>query len=445
MPLKTRLVKKALFFIGMLACSSVRLLAQDKKTDSIIPYTFHFQQTLVTQWHPDFSAKYSGPNSFLTHEKSATSITSTIYAGIRPLKDLEIYVNPELAGGEGLSHATGIAGFPNGETFRVGDPKPKIYLARAFAIYTLPLTTQREADEDDLNNVAGTTPTHYLRFIGGKYCLADFFDQNAYAHDPRTQFLNWALMSNAAWDYPADVRGYTMALTIQYRKNNWMVQAATSLEPTTANGPTLNYNYGKSNGEILEVTHTHTLHKREGNVRVMAFINQAPMGNYNEAVKMATDTPDIAAVRKDGRTKYGFGINIDQALTNSGGAFLKASWNDGHNETWAYTEIDRSISAGWLQNGSSWHRGQDNAGVALVVNGLSKDHRNYLAAGGSGFMVGDGQLNYAPEMIAEVFYQCNITRLHIALSPDYQFVLHPAYNKDRGPVNILGIRTRVAF
>ncbi|MBO9731004.1 MAG: carbohydrate porin [Chitinophaga sp.] len=438
-------MRKVLFFIGMLTCSSVRLLAQDKKTDSLIPYTFHFQQTLVTQWHPDFSAKYTGPNSFRTHEKSATSITSTIYAGIRPLKDLEIYVNPELAGGEGLSHATGIAGFPNGETFRVGDPKPKIYLARAFAVYTLPLTTQREADDDDLNNVGGTTPMHYLRFIGGKYCLADFFDQNNYAHDPRTQFLNWALMSNAAWDYPADVRGYTMALTIQYRKNNWMVQAATSLEPTTANGPTLNYNYGKSNGELVEVTHTHTLNKREGNVRVMAFINQAPMGNYHEAVKMAIDTPDITAVRRDGRTKYGFGINIDQALTNSGGAFLKASWNDGRNETWAYTEIDRSVSAGWLQNGSNWHRAQDNAGVALVVNGLSKDHRDYLAAGGSGFMVGDGRLNYAPEMIAEVFYQCNITRLHIALSPDYQFVLHPAYNKDRGPVNILGIRTRVAF
>lgn len=436
---------KRLFSIGILALSSTRLLAQDKKTDSIIPYSFHFQQTLVTQWHPDFQAKYSGTNSFLTHEKGATSITSTIYAGIRPLKNLELYINPELAGGEGLSHATGIAGFPNGETFRVGNPKPTIYLARAYGVYTLPLTSHVEKDEDDINNVAGTTPTHYLRFIGGKYCLADFFDQNVYSHDPRTQFLNWSLMSNAAWDYPADVRGYTMALTVQYHKDNWQVQAATSLEPTTANGPTLNYHYGKSNGEVVEITHTHILNKHEGNVRVMAFINQAPMGNYNEAVKVAVDTPDITGVRKDGRTKYGFAVNIDQEITKGGGAFLKASWNDGHNETWAYTEIDRSISAGWLQNGQCWHRAQDNVGVALVVNGLSKDHRNYLAAGGSGFMVGDGQLNYTPEMIAEVFYQCNITRLHIALSPDYQFVLHPAYNSDRGPVNIVGIRTRVAF
>ncbi|PSL43711.1 high affinity Mn2+ porin [Chitinophaga niastensis] len=436
---------KQLFSIGILALSATRLFAQDKKTDSIIPYSFHFQQTLVTQWHPDFSAKYSGPNSFRTHEDGKTSITSTFYAGIRPLKNLELYVNPELAGGEGLSHATGIAGFPNGETFRVGDPKPKIYLARAFAVYTLPLNATTQVDEDDLNNVAGTTPTHYLRFIGGKYCLADFFDQNNYSHDPRTQFLNWSLMSNAAWDYPADVRGYTMALTLQYRKDNWQVQAATSLEPLEANGPKLNYHYGQSNGEVVEVTHTHILNKHEGNIRVMAFINQAPMGSYNEALKAHIDTPDITAVRKNGRTKYGFAINADQEFTKEGGAFLKASWSDGHNETWAYTEIDRSVSAGWLQNGRSWHRAQDNAGIAVVVNGLSEDHRHYLAAGGSGFMVGDSQLNYAPEMIAEVFYQCNITRLHIALSPDYQFVLHPGYNKDRGPVNIIGLRTRVAF
>lgn len=436
---------KQLFSIGILALSGGHVLAQDRKVDSLIPYTFHFQQTLVTQWHPDFSAKYSGTNSFLTHEKGATSLTSTVYAGIRPWKNFEVYINPELAGGQGLSHATGIAGFPNGEIYRVGNATPTVYLARAYGVYTLPLSSKREVAEDGLNNINGTTPGRYLRFIGGKYSVDDFFDQNVYSHDPRTQFLNWALMSNAAWDYPADVRGYTMALTIQYRQDNWQVQAATSLEPTTANGATLNYHYGKSNGEIVEVTHTHTLNKREGNVRLMAFINEAPMGNYHEALKAAIDTPSISTVRKDGRTKYGFGINIDQALTNSGGAFLKASWNDGHNETWAYTEIDRTISAGWLQNGQCWRRAQDNAGVAVVVNGISKDHRHYLAAGGTGFMLGDGQLNYAPEMIAEVFYQCNITRLHIALSPDYQFVLHPAYNRDRGRVNIIGLRTRVAF
>lgn len=438
-------MKQLLSSIGFITLCAGKLYGQEKKTDSIIPYSFHFQQTLVSQWHPDFQARYTGVNSFQTHENGKNSITSTIYAGIRPLKNLELYVNPELAGGAGLSHATGIAGFPNGETFRVGDPKPKIYLARAYAVYTLPLTSHTEADNDNLNNVAGLTPTHYLRFIGGKYCLADFFDGNTYSHDPRTQFLNWALMSNAAWDYPADVRGYTMAMTIQYRKDNWMVQAATSLEPLEANGPKLNYHYKESNGEVLEVTHTHILNKHEGNIRLMTFINQAPMGNYAEAVSMAKDTPDITATRHNGRTKYGFGINMDQELTTDGGVFAKASWNDGHNETWAYTEIDRSASAGWLQSGAAWHRAQDNAGAALVVNGLSASHRHYLKAGGAGFMVGDGELNYSPEMIAEAFYQCNITRLHIALSPDYQFVLHPGYNKDRGPVNIIGLRTRVAF
>ncbi|RBL87981.1 carbohydrate porin [Chitinophaga flava] len=425
-----------------------KLAGQNKVRDSILPYTFHFQQTLVTQGHFNFPAKYSGVNSFQTSESGKTSITSTIYAGIRPLRNLELYINPELAGGEGLSHATGIAGFPNGEIYRVGDPKPTIYLARAFGAYTLPLTSKTTVDEDDLNNVKGLTPTRYLRFIAGKYSLADFFDLNAFSHDPRTQFLNWALMSNAAWDYPADVRGYNMALTVQYQYDNWMVQVATSLEPLVANGSKLNFNYAKSNGNVLEVTHTHQLKKHEGNIRLMAYLNQAPMGNYKEAITVAAarDTvPDITAVRRNGHTKYGFGINMDQEVGRNAGVFAKASWSDGHNETWAFTEVDQSISAGWLQHGAPWHRPQDNAGVALVVNGLSPDHRHYLEAGGAGFIIGDGKLNYAPEMIAEVFYQLNISRLHIALSPDYQFVLHPAYNKDRGPVHIVGLRTRVAF
>ncbi|WP_143306728.1 carbohydrate porin [Chitinophaga vietnamensis] len=433
---------KQFFLTGLLVVSTAHLLAQ-AKTDTLRLYTFHFQQTLVTQWHPDFQAKYSGVNSFVPHEPGATSITSTFYAGVRPLKNLELYINPELSGGKGLSRATGIAGFPNGETFRVGSSEPTIYLARAYGVYTLPLGHETEKSDDDLNNVAGERPLHYLRFIAGKYCLSDFFDLNAYSHDPRTQFLNWALVTNAAWDYPADVRGYTVAFTIQYRKNNWMLQAATSLEPKTANGPALNYDYGKSNGQLIELTHTHKIHEYEGNIRVMAFLNQAPMGNYLQAIKL--DSVDVTATRHNGRTKYGFGINMDQKFTKDGGAFLKASWNDGRNETWAYTEIDQTISAGWLQNGRSWRRAQDNAGIAFVANGISKDHQRYLAAGGAGFMVGDGRLNYSPEMIAEIFYQLNITRLHIALSPDYQFVLHPAYNKDRGPVNILGLRTRVLF
>ncbi|MBV8253803.1 MAG: carbohydrate porin [Chitinophaga sp.] len=436
---------KKFLTVGLLSLGVLHGSAQEKK-DSLIPYTFHFQQTLVTQWHPDFPAKYTGLNSFETHEPGATSITSTIYAGIRPVKNLELFINPELAGGKGLSKATGIAGFPNGETFRIGDPTPKIYLARAFGVYTLPFTSRVETDEDDQNNVAGTTPMHYLRFIVGKYSLADYFDLNSYSHDPRTQFLNWGLMNNAAWDYPADVRGYTMAVTLQYRKDNWMAQMASSLEPVEANGPKLNYNYGKSNGWMAELTHTHQLHgKHEGNIRFMTFLNQAPMGNYLEAIRVAVDTPNVDAVGRNGHTKYGFGINMDQEFTDDGGAFLKASWNDGHNQTWAFTEIDQTISAGWVQAGNRWHRPQDRMGLAIVVNGISRDHQKYLAAGGYGFMIGDGQLNYGHEGILELYYSWNISKLHLAITPDYQFVLNPGYNKDRGPVNILGIRTRVAF
>ncbi|RAJ06974.1 high affinity Mn2+ porin [Chitinophaga skermanii] len=437
-------MKKLLVLVAVITVASKEATSQ-QLFDNKVPYSFHFQQTVVTQAHPDFRADYSGDNSFLTHEQSKTSITATIFAGIRLGKHFELYVNPELAGGAGLSRDEGIAGFPNGETFRVGSPSPKVYVARAYGVLTIPFNNSVETVDDDVNQVAGVTTTRNLQIIVGKYCLADFFDDNTFSHDPRSQFMNWGLMSNGAWDYPADVRGYTYALTLAYRHNNWTVTAATALMPKVANGANLNFNYGQSNGEVIEVAHQHSLKGKKGIVRLLAFINEAPMGSYAQAVQEMPQSPDITTTRRDGRTKYGFGVNIEQQVTKTGGAFLRASWNDGLHETWAFTEIDRSISGGWSQSGAAWQRKNDVWGIACLINGISTDHRKYLQHGGLGFMLGDGNLDYSPEFITETYYKLSFPAIHVALSPGYQFILHPGYNKARGPVHVFGIRAQVTF
>ncbi|RSK49497.1 carbohydrate porin [Hymenobacter rigui] len=406
-------------------------------------WSLHFQQTLVTQWHPSFRAPYAADYSLAQREKAKTSLTSTFFLGRRLWRGGSFFFNPELAGGSGLSQARGIAGFPNGETFRIGDPAPHLYVARAFLRQVWALGTETQVVEDAPNQLAGSGPARFLALNVGKLSLTDFFDQNSYSHDPRSQFLNWGLMSNGGWDYPANTRGYTVAAVLEYVTPLGAVRASSALVPTYANGPTIDFHYGKAHSETLELTRTYHLGRQAGTVRALGFRTVAGMGDY----RTATLRPDLdlTATRQPGRTKTGFGLNLEQTLTPEVGLFARLSYNDGRRETWAFTEIDRSASLGAVSTGTRWHRPNDRLGLAVVANGLSQPHRSFLAAGGHGFMIGDGQLNYAPEMAAEAYYSVNLPRQHATLSPDYQLILNPAYNHDRGPVQVLGGRLHVAF
>ncbi|WP_305952134.1 carbohydrate porin [Emticicia oligotrophica] len=402
--------------------------------------TFHFQQTVVSQTKPSISAPYSGNNSLVSNKETQASITATFFTGSKLWKGAEGYFDAELSGGSGLSGAKGIAGFTNGEAFRIGDSAPKIYLARFYLKQTIPLSKEYILVADGINQVATKYPTKYLRFVVGKFCLSDFFDNNSYSHDPRTQFLNWALMSNGAWDYAANVRGYTTGYMIEYGSPQLGVRFSTTAVPTTANGPDLNYNFAKN------YSHSFEINKSIGQktiIRALAYYTKTYMGNYTEAAQ-STDK-NILNTRKDGRTKVGFGLNAEQQLSPNSGLFFRTSWNDGRNETWAFTEIDQSISLGFSNNGTKWKRPNDTFGVALVANGISKQHRNYLSEGGYGFMVGDGKLNYGLEKIFETYYNIHLHDKHFWLAPNYQFVVNPAYNKDRGPVNVFSLRAHAEF
>jgi high affinity Mn2+ porin len=426
------------FFIGHAQLSD----STDQK------WNIHFQSTTIAQYHFPFSAKYSGTNSLQTKETAKVSFTSTLYFGVRLWKNGAIYFNPEVAGGSGLSGTTGIAGFVNGETFRIGSPGLKLYLARLYVEQYFPLGKSTETVEDDANQLRGKLPSKYISINAGKFCLSDFFDNNSLSQDPRTRFMNWSLMSAGAWDYPANTRGYTTGLVVGFHQPSFSVKAGITQVPEYANGPVLDNNIGKAFGTVLEAEKRFTISKTENiTIRIAGFYNRAQMGNYNLAVKNALANfvvPDITSTRKYSRGKAGFYLNAEHNYS-IGGSFFVASWNNGKNETWAFTEIDRSIAAGFCFYGKSWKRDKDVLGIAAVFNGISKDHQNYLQHGGYGFIIGDGNLNYATENIVECYYSyhLNIQSVQLFLSPDYQFVLHPAYNKDRGPAHIVALRLHV--
>ncbi len=385
------------------------------------------QMTSVYQWHPEFKSKYSGTNSMLSNEQRALSITATLFLDVPLWKGGLFSFNPEMSGGEGLSGAKGLGGFPNGETFRIGEAKPVVYLARM-------LLQQKIQFKNDKS----------LQIVIGKFGLSDYFDANAFSHDPRTQFLNWSLMTHGSWDYAANTRGYTDGVYANYQFNSWQIRGAISALPTAANGPNLEFGFKKLYGLNLELEKKWTLKNKDYTIlKWIGFKNYAYMGNYEQANLQSN--PDITTTRVNGRTKYGMGLNLEYGHADTWGLFGRMSYNDGKNETWAFTEIDKSASLGVSLKGKMWNRANDFAGLAWVGNGLSAAHQKYQELGGNGFMIGDGNLNYGIENIIESFYSFAIPHTSFTLSPDYQLAINPAYNKDRGPISFLALRFHAQF
>ena len=429
------------FTLVILLIITLKLPAQNADSLKTETFSIHAQTTIINQNKTAFSAKYSGDNSLTTQAESQTSITSTLFLGARLWKGAGVFVNPELGGGAGLSSTLGIAAAPNGETYRIGNPAPQIDIARLYFSQIFPFTKQTSYQASDFNQIGSFIPTSYLSVTVGKISISDYFDKNKFSHDPRTQFMCWGLMSNGAWDYPANTRGYTPSVVLEYITPSDELRYAFSLVPTVANGSVMNWDISKTGSNTLEYTRHYKIANQEGSVRLLGFFTLAHMGNYLQSLALNPINPLIQSVEKYGNTKYGFGINAEQNITTDLGCFFRASWNDGNNETWAFTEIDQSMSAGISMTGERWKRKNDNIGVALVVSGISKPHQDYLRAGGKGFILGDGNLNYAPEQLTEIYYSFELIPNSLYLSGTYQLVVNPAYNKDRsGPVNIFSAR-----
>lgn len=406
--------------------------------------SLHFQTTVAVQAHPAFHADYSGQNSLRPDGESAAAMVMNLATDLRLWHGADLVFNPELSGGAGISHTLGVAAFPDGIVYRVGNPAPTLYLARLALRQRFDLGGGKVYVESGPNQLAGARDRDTLTFTVGRLSVTDVFDGNRYAHDATTQFFNWALFASGAWDYPADTRGYTWGLIGALDIGAFSLRSGIALLPKYGNLLEMEWNLTKAHALMLEGEVRYELAHRPGSTRLILFANQARMGSYEQAVHDPAANLDVTATRTDGRKKYGIAVSADQELTDTLGVFLRASYNDGKNETWAFTEIDRSLAFGLVQNGALWSRPNDEAGAALTIDGLSPWHRRYLEAGGYGFLLGDGALDYGLEVLGDLYYKCQLTP-EMALSGIYQPIVNPGYNRDRGPAHVFSARFRVAF
>ncbi|WP_428825790.1 carbohydrate porin [Azonexus sp. IMCC34842] len=407
------------------------------------------QATYVWQKSPGFPADYSGPNSLSAKHERGYTFTSTAYLGVRPWKNGELYLNVEVGQGDALSGLTGLGGFSNGEATRVSGSKLKAYRQRLFLRQTWALGDETEFVESAFNQMAGHVAQDRFVLTAGNFSALDIFDGNAYAKDPRTQFLNWSNMAHTAFDYAADARGFGWGLAGEWYQGDWVLRFGRMTGPKEPNGQVVDYRIMHHYGDQIEIEHSHQIAERPGKVRLLAFRNRATLATYAEASAWLDSHPGqdrqaILNVRNDEQIKYGFGINIEQAITNNLGAFLRAMHADGRSETFAFTEADASFATGLALKGGAWGRADDTFGLAWMRNTLSNERRNYLAQGGISFFIGDGGLNYRPESIVETYYSWKALP-GLWLSADYQRIQNPAYNADRGPAHIGSLRMHAEF
>lgn len=411
-------------------------------------WNLKFQSTYVWQGKPAFASPYEGDHSLVGAREKSYSFTATAALGWRVGPRTELYFDPEAAQGVPLSGLVGLAGFTNGEMARTSGANLSVYRARLFARHTVPLDEESESVGSAMNQLAGRQSPRRWVFTAGNLSVLDIFDANQFNHDPRTQFLNWTVMTHGAFDFAADARGYTWGIATEYIERGWAIRAGRFIQPKEPNQLALDPRLFRHYGDQIEFSHDHALGAdAPGTLRVLVYRNRAVMARYGDALTLADargGAPSIDAVREGEKTKVGIGVNLEQSLGPQVGLFGRAMWADGKTETYAFTEADRSLSFGASFGGAGWGRGEDRLGVALATNALSRSHREVLARGGLTFFLGDGRLRYAPERIVEAYYAWRAAEV-LTLSLDLQHIRNPGYNADRGPVDFLGLRAHLEF
>ena len=407
------------------------------------------QSNTIFQGHPAFHAKYTGPNSLLPRGEYKVSLVNTLFLGLQATSNTELLVDVESAGGRGISQAVGLAGFTNLDVVRNPTLGAAPYLARLMLHQIISLGGCSTKSDRSSLSLATNLPARRIEFRIGKFGTADFFDVNSVGSDSHLQFLNWTIDNNGAYDYPADTRGYTWGAIVEFHDGNFGLRFGEMLMPKVANSINLEWNLHRAHSENLELElHGSLVHKRNGVLRLLSYFNHANMGVYRQAIRNflagLTPVPDITAHPFHTTLKYGFGINTEQELTDDLRVFGRWGWNEGQHESFAYTEVDETVSFGGDLRGTRWDRKSDKVGLAVASNGISADHQAYLALGGQGFLLGDGRLNYSREDIIEGYYNAHVWR-GILMGPDVQHIWHPGYNRDRGPVWVGSARLHVDF
>lgn len=444
----------SLLLAGGVACGCAPAWADTEAAPSAateaqpwVPMLLGAQYTGILQHLSPFGAAYSGPLSLTAAGDTETSHTFGAYFGVQLPACWQAYLDIEMFKGDGVGGGTGLGGLPDGDVVRAGTGLPKTpYVARAYLQYTLPLGDDSTSVSRAQDQLPGEVPAQGLSFKAGKLSVADDFDQNRYADSVRTQFENLAFVNNLAWDYAADTRGYTDGAMVAWTGPVWTLRFGRYRMPLLANHQQLEWPLTRAYGDNLELDWT----GNTGTVlRFLVYRNVARMGVYDEAIAIGVEqgkAPDIVADDREGRVKTGYGFNLEQPLADGGdtGLFLRAGWDDGRSESFAYAEVDRTLSLGAQISGAHWGRGDDRVGLAIDYDALSSEHAAYLAAGGCGFILCDGKLDYGYEKILEGYYRAQLGK-YAQLGPDIQYIFNPGYNRDRGPARIVGLRLRLYY
>jgi high affinity Mn2+ porin len=430
-------------FLSLVATPATTMPAAAAAEDEI--FSIHGQFTYVEQDTSRFNAPYRGPNS-LTPNNGAETTDATLYLGAKLWPGAEVWLNGELDQGHGLDDTLGAAGFPSGEAYKVGKNQPYFRLQRAFVRQTFNLQGDSQQVDAAPNQLRGSQSNDRVVITIGKFSVVDIFDTNRYAHDSRGDFLNWTVIDTGSFDYAADAWGYTAGAAVEWYTQAWALRGGVFDLSDVPNSVHLEPAFHEFQFN-LELEHRHEIAGRAGRVLLTAFESRGRMGLLDEAIAVAAGSGapvDIAALRRY-RSRGGLSLNLEQELTPELGAFIRAGKAAGNVETYEFTDIDRTVAAGLSLQGSRWHRAGDTVGIAVVNNAISGVREAYLNAGGLGILVGDGRLPHpGPEQIIESYYSAAVFNFaHLSL--DYQWIDHPAYNRDRGPVSVIAVRLHAAF
>jgi high affinity Mn2+ porin len=436
--------------------TSASVAADDFAQTTMFPHGewSHFwlsgQANFISQWHPAFYSPYQGKNSLTPQAQDATSRVLTLFTGWRPTNSSEVIFDVQETGGDGLSEALGAAGFFNLDVVRNPYLSKAPYVARLMLHHVFALGSKKIVAERNPFSLFPELPERRLEVRFGKMSIVDFFDANSYGSDSNLQFMNWTIDNNGAYDYAADTRGFTYAAELEYHDGNFAIRFAEALMPKVANGIHLDADLARARAENVEFEIRRQVLRRQTSIlRLLSFVNHANMGDYGQQIDgwlttHSTPVPEITDHPLQTTVKYGFGVNVEQPLNNWFGVFGRWGWNEGQHESYAYTEADQTWEAGVGGTGARWNRSLDRFGVALVSNGISRDHAQYLGYGGLGFLLGDGKLDYGRETTIESYYTLHLWR-GIYPAIDVQHMNNPGYNRDRGPVLVTSLRLHLEF
>jgi high affinity Mn2+ porin len=399
------------------------------------------QATFVLQGHPAFRSPYRAEGSLTPKANARNTLSTDLVLGRQLWPGAEVVVDASVTRGFGLSNSTGVASFPNNEAFRLGSTDPTFFVPRAFFRQTIALSADSIEDADSLR--FGTSrPRERVTITLGKFSVWDIFDDNLYAHDARTQFLGWGLVGAGAFDFAADARGWTEGAAVEWEDGRWGVRLGAFRVARQVNGLFLDPAVTRGFQAIIQLDRFWSLGGRPGALRGLYGLSRARQSRWEE---LPPDGTAPFAINPLGyRNKHMLAANLEQEVADGVGVFARLSWNDGRTQNWMFTEMDRAVSAGLAFDGNRWNRPGDTVGLGFNLGWISAGRRRYLDAGGIGFITGDGRLSYAPEAVMEAYYDVRLGP-GVNAAANVQLVVNPAYNADRGPVPIFGLRLHSAF